>query len=105
VHRNHDQNPEGVAEWLQEGHQRGTARRFLLQNGDALVLEGFAELDVLGPLRINGQRRHDHIGSVVNQLPNQTSPFLFATSCWIFFTLCDLSLLLFYDPPVVFFTT
>lgn len=83
MNRHHDQNPQGVAEGLQERHQSGAARRFLLQNGDALVLEGLAELDVLRPLRVDRQRRHDHVGSVVNQLPDQTSPFLFASSCWI----------------------
>ena len=46
----------------------------LLQDGDALVLEGLAELDDLGAFRIDRQRRHDHVGALVHQLANQAVP-------------------------------
>lgn len=57
-----------------------TTTNLSLEDGDSLVLEGLGELDDLGSLRVDGERRHDHVSSVglIHQLPNEARPLLLA---------------------------
>ena len=50
----------------------------LLQNGDALIFERFAEFDDLGPLGVDRERSDDHIGPLVDKFANQTVPLFLA---------------------------
>ena len=50
----------------------------LLQNGDALIFEKFAEFDDLGPLGVDRERSDDHIGPLVDKFANQTVPLFLA---------------------------
>ena len=47
-----------------------------LEDGDALVLERLAELHDLGALRVDGERRHDEVHALLDNLPNQAGPLL-----------------------------
>lgn len=43
-----------------------------------MVLEGLAELDDLGPFRVDGERGNDHVRPFIVELSDEAVPFLFA---------------------------
>ena len=47
-----------------------------LEDGDALVLEGLAELHDLGALGVDGERGHDEVGALLHNLTDQAGPLL-----------------------------
>ena len=49
------------------------------QDCEALVLEGLGELNVLGTLVVDGERRHDHVGQTAQQLSHHAVPLLLIT--------------------------
>lgn len=49
------------------------------QDGEALVLEGLGELNVLRSLVVDGQRSHDHVGQAPQELSHHAVPLFLVT--------------------------
>ena len=55
----------------------------LHQYGEALVLEGLGELNVLSTLVVDGERRYDHVGKTAQQLSHHAIPLLLITVIYL----------------------
>lgn len=49
------------------------------QDGEALILEGLGELNVLRSLVVDGQRSHDHVGQAPQELSHHAVPLFLVT--------------------------